>query len=80
MAARNVKIRLDKPGNPVEVDGQKIPGVRGFHVAAAVNEKPRLVLDILMHEVEVDGQMTVTVPDRTKAALSALGWTPPADA
>lgn len=34
-------------------------------------------LDLVIFEAEVDGEMTVHVPDKTRAALVTLGWTPP---
>lgn len=78
MSARDVSISLTGYGDgSVQIDGQKIPGVRSLHVASTVGERPRLVLDVLTRETEVDGEMTVTVPDRTKDALTALGWATP---
>jgi len=62
----------------IEIDGQRLPGVRGLQLAASVDDGiPRLTVDLSMHEVEVDGDMVVQVPERTAAALIALGWTPP---
>ncbi|MFJ2029439.1 hypothetical protein [Streptosporangium sp. NPDC087985] len=46
---------------------------------AEIADLPGLTVDLLMHEVEVDGEMVVSVPDRTRDALIALGWTPPAE-
>ena len=62
----------------IEIDGQRLPGVTGLQLAASVDDGvPRLTVDLNMHEVEIDGEMAVRVPERTAAALVALGWTPP---
>ncbi|MEV1202801.1 hypothetical protein [Microbispora rosea] len=81
MAPRTARIHLDRTGygSSLEVDGQRLPGVRGINLDASARHTPRLVVDLLMHEIEVDGEMTVSVPDKTREALVALGWTPPAE-
>ncbi len=62
----------------VEIGGHEISGCVGrVHVAAAPGSIPRLVLDLAVLEMEVDGEMTVTIPAETRTALIALGWTPP---
>lgn len=78
--ARVAKLHLTPGGfgSEIEVDGQRIPHVRSVHLDAKVMELPSLTLDLLLHEVEIDGVMNVTVPDETRDALIALGWTPPA--
>lgn len=78
MSARNVSIGLTGNGDgAVSIDGEEIPGVRSLHVASTAGERPRLVLDVLMHEVEVDGEMAVYLPEPTRDALAALGWATP---
>ncbi|WP_119728354.1 hypothetical protein [Thermomonospora amylolytica] len=67
-------------GGTVEIDGHDIaPVTRALHLAAAVGEIPTLYLDLAIDLVEVDGEVTVTIPEGTRRALVALGWTPPAD-
>lgn len=63
----------------IEVDGQRLYGVIGLELKSDPNSLPVLTLDIRLHEVDVDGEMTVQVPENTRAALVALGWTPPVD-
>ncbi|MGH3495066.1 MAG: hypothetical protein ACRDQ1_17780 [Sciscionella sp.] len=55
------------------------PAVRSIQLCAGVDYRPELVLNLVLHEVEVDGEITTTIPDRTREALVALGWTPPAE-
>jgi hypothetical protein len=64
----------------IEIDGQRLRGVTGLRLAASTDDIPRLTVELVMHEVEVDGEMEVQIPERTAAALIALGWTPPRDA
>ncbi|OUC99330.1 hypothetical protein [Streptosporangium minutum] len=81
MAARTAKLHLTPGflGSTVEVDGQKLTGIRALDLHTAVNELPTITLDLIIREVDVDGEAIVTVPDKTHAALVALGWTPPAE-
>lgn len=68
------------PGaNSIEVGGQRLHGVIGLELKADPNSMPVLTVAVRLHEVDVDGAMTVQVPEQTRAALVALGWTPPAD-
>lgn len=65
-------------GSEIEVDGQRIPHVQAVHLDAKASCLPSLTLDLLLHEVEIDGVMNVSVPEKTRETLIALGWTPPA--
>ncbi|MER7363587.1 hypothetical protein [Nonomuraea wenchangensis] len=81
MAARNARLHLTPGflGSEIEINGVRIPHVRNVHLDAEPHNLPALTLDFVLREVEVDGEMVVTVPEKTHAALVALGWTPPAD-
>jgi len=80
MSARNARISLDKIGRgEVFIDGQKVRGVRGLKLEGEVGDLPRLVLDVVVHEAEVDGETVVTVPEKTAETLKRLGWMPPAE-
>jgi hypothetical protein len=79
--ARTAKLHLTPGGygSTIEIDGQKLTGVRGIDLSSAINEMPALTLDLIIREVEIDGEVIASVPDKTKATLIKLGWTPPAD-
>lgn len=81
MAARTAKLHLTPGGygGTVEVDGQRLTGIRNLTLTSGIGNIPVLTLELLMHEVEVDGELIVTVPDKTRDALVTLGWTPPSD-
>lgn len=75
---RSARLRLHDGGRgTIEVDGQELHGVTAVVASAAVDERPQLVVQLLLQEIEIDGEMTVTIPDDTAEALAALGWTPP---
>lgn len=62
----------------VEVDGLDVADItQGADLRIRPDEMPALVLGLTPDEVEVDGEMTVTVPEETAKALIKLGWTPP---
>ncbi|PBC80123.1 hypothetical protein BX265_4959 [Streptomyces sp. TLI_235] len=63
----------------VSVDGVELRGVRSVSVEGAVGVIPRLVVEVVLHEAVVDGELLITVPPKTAATLAALGWTPPPD-
>lgn len=79
MAAKHARITLTPGGHgsTIEVDGQRLTGVRGISIRANVHEIPQLDLDLRMQEAEIDGEVFVSVPDKTRDTLIALGWTPP---
>jgi hypothetical protein len=65
-------------GSVVEVNGVNYANsVAGVDVQASGWGPPKVSLSLVTHEVVVDGEAKVTVPDETHAALVALGWTPP---
>ena len=65
----------------VEIDGHNITkAVRNIVLIAGANELTTLHVDLVVREdVTVTGEVTVTIPEQTRAALIALGWTPPGD-
>ena len=79
MSLSKAKLKLQVGRGTVEVDGQEIEGVRELSIDAGVGEIPTLRLDLLVHEIEVDGEMIVSVPDSTREALIKLDWTPPSE-
>lgn len=79
MLTKTVALTLRPGSGVVALDGDPLDGVRGLDLSAEAGEIPRLTLDLLVNEVQVNGEMTVTVPDATREALIALGWTPPSE-
>ncbi len=83
MNTRHAKITLNptagRTAGTVEIDGQPIPGVAGIQLSGGVHGLPHLSLNLVVHEVEVEGEMVIEVRPKTRAALLALGWTPPAE-
>lgn len=80
MAAQKANLALTAVGGTVEVDGHDVTrGVQGLTLTAKAGHRPTLTLDMLVNEVELDGETTVTVPEQTAQALTALGWTAPGD-
>lgn len=80
MTNRTARLKLGPsgPGVSVEVDGHELAqSVRGLRVTASVHDLPRLELDLVEHEIVVEGEMRVEIPPKTREALIALGWTPP---
>lgn len=79
MPTHDTVIRLGAPGHKsVRVDGRDLTGaVRGLTIEDTATALSRVTLDLQTHPIEVDGEMTVTVPDPTKDALAALGWATP---
>jgi hypothetical protein len=82
MVTHDAAIRVGTPGDTtVRVDGHELTdAVRALSIDAVAGARARLTLDLLVHPIEVDGEMTVGLPGQTYAALIALGWTPPATA
>ncbi|MGW4810543.1 hypothetical protein ACWEPB_02710 [Kitasatospora cineracea] len=76
--ARSAQIHLTGPGKgTVTVSGAELHGVRAVTVEAGAGEVTRLTVELAIYEVEIDGEMVVTIPPKTAANLVALGWTPP---
>ncbi|MFF8768506.1 hypothetical protein ACF07Q_28660 [Nocardiopsis dassonvillei] len=65
----------------VTVNGHRIGprGLVGINLDAQAQDVPRLRLNLHMPTVTVQGEAHVVLPDSTREALVALGWTPPAD-
>lgn len=62
----------------VEVDGLDVASAAlGADLRFRSGQTPRLVLDLSVDDVEVEGEMVVSVPEGTAAALVRLGWAPP---
>lgn len=79
MTFRKARLHLDPAGicSSIEVDGHKLPGVRGVTIAAPAKGLTELRIDLIAYEIEIDGLMRVELPSSTREALIALGWTPP---
>ncbi|MFI6443814.1 hypothetical protein [Kitasatospora sp. NPDC050543] len=77
MTRPTVRARLEPLTSVVTVDGRSLTGVRRATFVAEVGCVPTLTVDLVLREAEVDGEVLLTVPQATAAALVALGWTPP---
>jgi hypothetical protein len=52
--------------------------VRGFCITSVVGDVPKLEITLNMAEIDTSwGDVKVILPQETRAALIALGWTPP---
>jgi len=76
------ELERGKPGHyRIAVDDHNLaPGLTSATLVLTGGEAPRLVLELMLPEldpVDVSGA-AVIVPERTAAVLAALGWTPPA--
>lgn len=81
MAAKHALLILTPGmlGSTIEVDGKQLAGIRGFTLTGQAMEMGKLTLDLVVKEANIDGEVLVSIPDKTKATLIALGWTPPDD-
>ncbi len=78
MIERTAKLRLDSAGTgTVEVNGQRLRGVRGLTLTSEVGEVPQLTLELLLHDISTIAEARVLIDDATAETLVALGWTPP---
>lgn len=80
MAAKQAKLVLpsNRTGTRIEIDGHDVAGnVQSIVLTASHSQGPRLVLDVPVHAAEVEADVTVDIPDSTRAVLLLLGWTPP---
>lgn len=73
------KLNLHKVGGTVEIDGHDITkAVRSVTVSAAAGEPSVMTLEMAVWEAaEIDGEVTVEVPDAVRDALLKVGWTAP---
>lgn len=74
---RRAKIALSPGAGSVEIEGEQLSGVRAVTVKGTPGEIPQLVVELLIFDLEVDGEMGVEIPRETHATLRRLGWTPP---
>ncbi|MCX4780067.1 hypothetical protein [Streptomyces sp. NBC_01264] len=76
---RTARLSLNSRGGTVEIAGHNVShAVRGLRLEqTAAGGPPRITLDIVVWEAEVDGEATVTVPQPTAELLVSLGWVPP---
>jgi hypothetical protein len=51
--------------------------INGFTLTSRAGQASVLELDIVPYLTTVTAEVTVTIPEATRAALVALGWTPP---
>jgi hypothetical protein len=77
------KVKVNLPamqtGTVIEIDGTRVEGsVERLTLEGSAETRPRLLLSLIVNEIEVDGEMQVLIPGSTHQALVALGWTPPA--
>lgn len=80
MAVRKVKLDIEAPGRgTIEVDGQRLTGIRGLHLHSQAGHIARITLDLLVYDIDAGIEAELLVPDKTAQTLIALGWTPPGD-
>ncbi len=75
-----VQLIVDPHGlGSVVVDGVDLSlAVNGITFVSQVGDTTRMELALVAPRVEFDGQATIEIRYATRAALIALGWTPPA--
>jgi hypothetical protein len=79
------KLRLGGTGLPggtqIELDGADIASlVTGLSLRIGVDSLPEVTLGVVLHELDTELENPrVVVPDKTRALLVRLGWTPPAE-
>jgi hypothetical protein len=69
-------------GSRVEIDGHDITNaVRGLTIHGEAGSLADITLDLLILDVTEmqDEHARIFIPEETRAALLALGWTPPPD-
>lgn len=79
---RNVVIKAQAGGpHSLTVDGHDISkGVRSLALDIERGSLPMLSIDLAVFEVtDVEGPARLLIPDGTRDALVAMGWTPPED-
>lgn len=78
MGDHSARLVLTPDACVVEVDGTDLAAVaRSVQIHAAAGERPRLLLDLPLHQITVEGETQVAVTERVAQALISLGWTPP---
>lgn len=69
-------------GSTVHLDGHDIgSALTGLTLTLSAGQAPTATLDLAIHNVTElqDSETRILIPDATRDALIALGWTPPAD-
>jgi hypothetical protein len=85
MTEQHVQITGLAPGykdTRITIGDVEIPAqaLRGLTLSAGAGELPALLLEVALCDVtKVGGELEILIGDETRAALVALGWTPPAD-
>ena len=80
MAPVQASIVLRPGASQIVVDGKDLAnGCRAIQLNGEAADLPKLTLDLLLSEITFDGQVRAWIPDGTREALIALGWTPPAE-
>jgi hypothetical protein len=80
MTARNVEFHIGVNGlGTIELDGEKLTGVRGFIISSEAGKRPTVTLDFVVLDTDYFGEADVFVHEKAHASLVKLGWTPPAD-
>lgn len=51
--------------------------ITGLELKAGVGLVPQLDISLLLYEIDVDGDVKISVPRDVRAKLLALGWMPP---
>lgn len=74
--------KIEISGKPfrqtIKVDGQEIRSAISARLNITPDKLPVLELDLISVEgIEVEQWGRIALDDKTKAALEALGWTPP---
>lgn len=79
--ARHLELTLADKGGTITVGGHDLShAVRAITLWARAGSPPNIELDLALDSVHLlgDQDTRVGIPERTRAALIALGWTPPA--
>lgn len=82
MPRARVQITTEDPETgrqSVRIDGALVPGVAEVTVNMRALEMATVEVRLAVWELEVDGEMQYEVPEKTRAGLVMLGWTPPAE-
>lgn len=78
MSAMQASIVLGRASSQIVVDGKDLAnGCRAIELYGEAADLPRLTLHLQLPEITVDDQVRAWIPDGTREALIALGWTPP---
>lgn len=77
--ARSMRITTQGFRGAVEVDGVDLSdGIRGLTVRLGAGQLPQVELDLIIVDLELEGDDSrLIIPEATRAALIALGWTAP---